>query len=259
MTAKLEKIVKGLMPPAIAWRLGRAKREQREQEEFSEFYRIFLKPGDLCFDIGANLGNRVRSFKALGCKVVAVEPQSHCLAKLRQEFGNDSDITLIGKAAGRAIGSASLRISPDHVLSSMSKNFMETTQRSGRFAGVEWGKEEKIQVTTLDALISEFGVPQFIKIDVEGHEPEVFAGLSTPVRAFSFEWVPELFEHARACIQRLEELGDYEFNISWGESMRFTRDEWRSAESILIVIEEFRGESKLFGDIYARLRTANTD
>jgi hypothetical protein len=136
----------------------------------------------------------------------------------------------------------------------MSDRFIRGTQESGRFRGVDWGRTEEVEVTTLDALIAEHGMPRFVKIDVEGHEVEVLAGLSQPVPALSFEWTPELYEQARDCIGRLMELGDYEFNLSWGESMKFSRPAWRSADSMLRVLEEFSGESLQFGDVYARLR-----
>ena len=38
-------------------------------------YRRFLRPGDLAFDVGAHVGDRVASFRRLGARVVAVEPQ----------------------------------------------------------------------------------------------------------------------------------------------------------------------------------------
>ena len=47
-----------------------------------------------------------------------------------------------------------------------------------------------VAVTTLDALIARFGVPAFIKIDVEGAEPDVLAGLSHAVPVLSFEYLP---------------------------------------------------------------------
>ncbi len=249
----LSRIITALTPPALAWRLGRRARERRELERFSAFYRSFVGPGDLCFDIGANLGNRTRCFRALGCRVVAVEPQARCLARLRKEFGRDPQVAIVPKALGRAVGKATLRVSRDHVLSSLSEAFMRATTASGRFAGAAWDGAEEVEVTTLDALVREFSVPGFVKIDVEGYEKEVLAGLTAAVPALSFEWTPELADAARECIDRLASLGDYEFNISWGESMRFSRPEWRNPESLRRIIDEFQGESLLFGDIYARL------
>jgi len=249
----LQKIYDRLMPPALAWRLGRKAREQRELESFSEFYGSFLSAGDLCFDIGANLGNRTRCFRHLGCKVVAVEPQKLCFNKLQQRFGKDADTHLVHKAVGREAGEATLHLSTNHVLASLSSTFMERTKASGRFKST-WSGTVTVEVTTLDRLIDEFGEPVFIKIDVEGYESEVLAGLSRPVRALSIEWTPELAENTRACLRHLASLGDYEFNLSWGESMRFNRPQWRSLESMMAVVDEFEGESHQFGDVYARIR-----
>lgn len=243
-----------LIPPALSWRLNRKKREAAERSLFQGFYRQFLSPGDLCFDIGANLGNRVRSFRALGCKVIAMEPQTTCFAALVKHFSIDSDVILINEAVGSLPGEMDLHVSRDHVLSSFSEHFIQRTSESGRFAKSKWDRTERCRITTLDALIAKHGIPRFIKIDVEGFESEVLAGLSSPVPTLSFEWTPELPENARQCIDRLSALGDYEFNISWGESMKFSRSQWKTSASILLLIEEFSGEPSLFGDIYARLK-----
>ncbi|MCX6875056.1 MAG: FkbM family methyltransferase [Verrucomicrobia bacterium] len=251
---KLDRIIHALTPPALAWRLGRAGRERKEAELFGAFYRVFLAPGDLCFDIGANLGNRTRCFRNLGCKVIAVEPQPACFHKLTKDFGGSEDIRLVQAAVGRVPGRAKLHLSPDHVLSTLSQAFIDETTGSGRFAAARWDREVEVTVTTLDELIAAHGMPNFIKIDVEGYESEVIAGLSQAVPALSIEYTPELPENARACLRQLASLGDYEFNLSWGESMRWSRPQWRTLDSMLVVIDEFAGENQLFGDIYARAK-----
>ncbi|MEI6653942.1 MAG: FkbM family methyltransferase [Verrucomicrobiota bacterium] len=191
----------------------------------------------------------------MGCKVVAVEPQVGCCRRLRREFGIDPRVHLVQAAVGRQPGHARLHVSPDHVLSTLSQAFIDRTMGSGRFASARWDRVEDVEVMTLDQLIAEYGMPQFIKIDVEGYESEVLAGLSHAVAALSIEWTPELPENARVCLRRLDTLGDYEFNLTWGESMRFSRPRWRSLESMLAVIDEFEGENQLFGDIFARVRS----
>lgn len=221
---------------------------------FREFYGQFLNPGDLCFDIGANLGNRVRGFRALECRVVALEPQQRCFQSLTREFGSDPDVTLIRKAVGATPGELELHVSPHHVLSSFSKTFIDKTSESGRFSGVKWDQRQVCEVTTMDALIASHGMPQFVKIDVEGFESQVLAGLSTAVPALSLEWVPELPANAAESVMRLAKLGNYEFNVSFGEEMKFSRQQWRTTDSILNLIEELKDETSLFGDIYARLK-----
>lgn len=217
-------------------------------------YGRFVGKDDLCFDVGANLGNRVRAFRSLGCSVVAVEPQSFCVKALCSEFGEDSNVMIVPKALGSDQGSVELLLSEAHVLSTVSKRFIEATSESGRFRGVEWKGRETVEMTTLDQMVAEFGVPRFLKIDVEGFEPEVLGGLSQAVEAISFEWAPEMAEEAEACIDRLCSLADYEFNYSWGESMKFARLAWIAEDQIRNLIREFSGESQMFGDIYARLR-----
>jgi FkbM family methyltransferase len=243
-----------LLPPLLRKVLTRADRRREEIERFRLLYGQFAGEGDLCFDIGANLGNRVRCLRALGCRVVAVEPQSFCLRRLRKDFGNDCAVVIVPKAAGAGPGSATMRTSAVHVLSTLSDAFVDRTRASGRFVAIEWSGEEKVEVTTMDALIAEHGLPRFVKVDVEGFEPQVLAGLSQAVQGVSFEWTPELPDNALACIRRLVELGRYEFNYSWGESMQLARPAWLDEAAMTRVVEEFAGENQMFGDIYARLR-----
>ena len=44
----------------------------REEAKYVDFYRQFVTEGDLCFDVGANVGRRTRTFLKLKAKVVAV-------------------------------------------------------------------------------------------------------------------------------------------------------------------------------------------
>lgn len=241
-----------LLPPALAWRLDRARREREEMAKFRELYDHFLQPGDLCFDIGANLGNRTRCFREMDCRVVAVEPQADCQKRLHAQFADDPDVTLVQAVCAATPGRATLKISPDHVLSTICDEFIESTQASGRFAASSWTREVDVEATTLDGLIDRFGMPAFVKIDVEGAEPQVLAGLSHPVPALSIEWTPELSHNTLACIERIEQLGGYEYDVSWAETMRMSSRGWRAADAMRRLIDEFAGETFLFGDIYAR-------
>ena len=54
------------------------------QRRLRTLYQQFVRPGDLVFDIGAHAGNHVRAFSALGCRVVALEPQPDFAQSLDQ-------------------------------------------------------------------------------------------------------------------------------------------------------------------------------
>jgi hypothetical protein len=79
-------------------------------------------------------------------------------------------------------------------------------------------------VTTLDALVAEHGEPAFCKIDVEGFELDVLRGLSRPVRALSFEYLPPAHDAALAALDLVDGLGDYAYNYSPVETLRFASD-----------------------------------
>lgn len=243
-----------LTPPLLMRALTRGSRRREETKRFAGLYACFMREGDLCFDVGANLGNRIRAFRQLNCRVIAIEPQTSCLHKLRAEFQRDTGVVIVPLALGRTSGSAVMHTSDIHTLSTLSQDFISSTTTSGRFSGVQWSGRQEVQVSTLDRLIAEHGKPKFLKIDVEGHEAEVLAGLSQPIDTVSVEWTPEMPQSAIDCMRHLARLGDYEFNYSWGESMRLARLHWIDLNGILSLIEEFSGENQMFGDIYARIK-----
>lgn len=95
---------------------------------------------------------------------------------------------------------------------------------------VEWNRAIEIESATLDTLIARFGVPAFVKVDVEGSELRVLCGLTQALRALSFEYLPTALPEARACLARVLELGPYRFNLSVGESYRLISTNWLAAE-----------------------------
>src|SRR5262252_7791343 len=57
------------------------------QRRLRHLYRSLLQRGDLVFDIGAHAGNHVRALHAIGCRVIAIEPQPDFARVLRLLFG----------------------------------------------------------------------------------------------------------------------------------------------------------------------------
>jgi FkbM family methyltransferase len=226
-----------------------------QTRKMAEFYRNEITSQTcLVFDIGANIGNRAKVFRDIGWSVVAVDPQKNCCAALAECFAGDSNVKIVNKAIGEQPGMAQMYISSADVLSSLSKEFIEKTTNSGRFQESWWDRQEEVEMVTLEQLISEHGVPKFIKIDVEGFELPVVKGLRQPIEFLSLEYTPELSDSLKLCIQHMNSLGDYEFNLSWCESMVMSRGSWFGAEKLFSIMDAMEGEKYLFGDIYLRLK-----
>ena len=58
-------------------------------------YARFVKAGDLAFDIGAHVGDRIASFRRLGARVVALEPQPGPARAIRLIHGRDPAVILL--------------------------------------------------------------------------------------------------------------------------------------------------------------------
>lgn len=225
--------------------------EKLEIKKRSNFYSQFIQKGDLVFDIGANMGNRVASFVALGARIIAVEPQRDCCTFLKERFGNK--ITVVGKGVGDREDILDFYVADSNILSTFSKERIDQL-KPGRFAEHSWQKAEKIAVTTLDNLIELYGVPSFIKIDVEGMEPEVLRGLSQKVKWISFEFtVPEETDKLLNCMEQVWTIDENaEFNYSPGETMELALQEWLRFEQMAVFIRSRKFVNASWGDIYVR-------
>jgi len=107
-----------------------------------------------------------------------------------------------------------------------------------------------VPVTTLDALIAAHGVPAFVKIDVEGFEADVLAGLSRALPTLSFEFTTIQRDVAMACLARIAALGSYRFDVALGESQRLELGRWVTTEEMRRHIEALP-HSANSGDVYA--------
>ena len=109
-----------------------------------------------------------------------------------------------------------------------------------------------MDVTTLDDLIAAHGEPAFCKIDVEGFEADVLRGLSRPLRALSFEYLPMAHDAALAVLDLVESKGSYRYNYSPIETMLWASERWLDATELLALLERYRPTGRS-GDVYARL------
>jgi FkbM family methyltransferase len=220
-------------------------------QQWLNFYTKFISPGDICFDIGANIGAKSKILLRAGAKVIAVEPQDECVRIpkiLKLLYRRRFDI--VHMACGAEEAEAEMLICNASTLSSLSREWICAVINSGRFASFSWKKKKLIKMTTLDRLICKYGLPNFIKVDTEGFEYEVIRGLSQPVKLISLEFTPEYLAPIIKSIQHLQSFGEIRYNFAIAEVPKLVLGEWVTAEKIINILKNFSGNKKIYGDVY---------
>ena len=203
------------------------------------FYAQRLRFRDLAFDIGANTGEHTAAMLQRGARVVAVEPQADLARRLGHDF---PAATVRAVGVSDQPGEATLITASDfHEVATLNPAFRDT------YHGFAWDGQESIRLTTLDDLIAEFGLPAFVKIDTEGLEDKVLAGLSQPVGQFLFEVHAEIAEVAARAFEHLAALGSYEYRLM-RQSKPWVFGPPFSAAAILADLPRFPD----LGDVWAR-------
>ncbi|MGD9629724.1 MAG: FkbM family methyltransferase [Pyrinomonadaceae bacterium] len=188
-------------------------------EQDIKLYSDLLPNGVLCFDVGANIGEKTDAMLRSGMRVLAIEPQPTCVAELNARCGKDPNLTIVQTAIGAEVGDAELFISDAYHASSSLK--------------VGWTSSSSsitVPVTTLDVLIERYGLPHYCKIDVEGFEMEVLKGLTNPIPLISLEYHLNEAEIKKAsdCIGYISKLanGDIRLNLTPAEVNVFEFNDW---------------------------------
>ncbi|RJR27881.1 FkbM family methyltransferase [candidate division WWE3 bacterium] len=220
-----------------------------EKPYLKKFYSQFVKSDDLVFDIGANMGDYAEVFLELGAQVICLEPQPRCLDIINKKFAGNENITVIGKGVGNSKGVLPFYVSSQNHATS---TFSEKYKKEGPFNNRTWDKTIDVEITTIDDLISAYGVPAFCKIDVEGYEKYVFEGLHSIIPIISFEYTSSLVEDTVACLKLLENQSNLKINLSVHPYHRLELPEWTNdITKVAHVINKQKMSPS--GDIYVKL------
>jgi len=162
-------------------------------------------------------------------------------------------------ALGQEEREVRLHLAPGNLtVATTSEDWANQAAEHPGWEGVVFTASTSVRQTTLDALIERYGVPDFVKIDVEGSEDAVLAGLSQPLPAVSYEFLPADRDVAYHATLRLEHLAGqhgvtYEYNFSLGEELRLVMtDRWWSAAELQEYLAEIPDDGPS-GDVYARI------
>lgn len=222
------------------------------------FYKnLFNNKNDLLiFDIGANHGSKSMIFKDFARSVIAVDPNPDLCYVLKKRFLKyQNKITVVQKGVGSEKSTMPFYIFDDKdAYNTFSKKWVDSLNKDDNYNRPK--KTIKliidVPVVTLDCLISEYGNPDYIKIDVEGFELDVFSGLNQSVNLISFECnLPEFEEETIECIDLIKRKQSKPlFNFCISEPPEFfVLDEWVAPEKMKEIVTSRKYQ---FMEIYCK-------
>lgn len=233
----------------------RFPKEYKKRKIEPDFYKAFLKSHEsksrLIFDVGANLGHKSGIFSKIAKEVLAFEPSKKLFDHLQQRFQN-TNVQVFNYALGSEIADAEIFVVEDNeAYNSINRKHIETTTSLRGIATLETVKRQKTKIEILENFIRKFGVPKYIKIDVEGFELEVLKGLHTAVPLLSFEAnLPEFKDETIQSIKYLNKLSNGKYRFNFSNDHFFLEEDFMNSELAINYINHTKLE---YLEIYAKL------
>ena len=210
-----------------------------------QFYSKIISKNDLCFDIGANRGRKSKILLSLGAKVIAFEPQSSC-HKYLNEIKNKR-FSYYPLAVGEKREFLDLHLSNHSEVATLSSAFVKYYHSDT----IYWDKTERVEVCTLNDLINIHGIPNYCKVDVEGHELSVFSTLKYPIPLIEFEFTGGFIADTLSIIDLLAINNSVRFNFIRNENPSFILEEWIDGPELKKIISSL-SIPNLHGNIFVK-------
>lgn len=228
------------------------KKRQVEPNFYKGFLKSHKSKNKLIFDVGANRGHKSAVFSELAKRVIAFEPSEKLFDHLQRRFQN-TNVLIFNCALGSEVSEADIfLVENNEAYNSLNQKHIETTTASRGIANLDTVKRQKIKVEVLENFIGEFGVPKYIKIDVEGYELQVLKGLQTVVPLLSFEAnLPEFSVETTKSLEYLDELSKGEYVYNFANDNFFLEEEFVTKDEAIAYIKA----TKLnYLEIYVRIK-----
>lgn len=177
----------------------------------------------LCFDIGANRGDFTIAALNKGYSVVALEPASIFNELVKNFIYNPCVMPLKLAVSDTDYEKVTFYEAQEDGLSTLNKDWL--TNPDLPYSGKPF-REINATTVTVDSLALTYGVPDLIKIDVEGAEWSVFKGMTSKMGTIAFEWTKETIADHQEQLTYLLNLGYKKIAPQFIEHHCDEPDEW---------------------------------
>lgn len=202
------------------------------------------------FDIGANIGKWSLENIQKCEKIIAVEASPSTFNKLINNVGKNNKIICLNFAVCNTHEEFIdfFNCSAD-TLSTINQDWLDS--ENSRFYNQYKYNVIKCKTIKIDKLIYDYGIPELIKIDVEGGEFECLSSLTQKVKNLCFEWASETNDITLKCIDYLEGMGYTEFAIQFGDNYTYRPKNYTNANNIIGELKKTTPKSE-WGMVWAK-------
>lgn len=197
---------------------------------------------NLIFDIGANIGATLEIFEKKSKKVVAFEANSKLCNILIMKFKNPN-VIIDCRGISNKNEMKKFKIANVNTISTFSDDWVYNSRFSSDYS---WNNTIDVETITLDSAIEQYGIPDYIKIDVEGYEYEVLTSFSKLLSdtVVAFEWAEEQKNKIEMILEHVKNLGYEKFSYTEGDKVLFDYEiNWRPFENFQF-LENLNPEKK---------------
>jgi len=192
----------------------------------------------LLFDIGCSRGDWIAANYSTIDNFVGVEANKDAYISARERFNDDENVDILHYL----VSDIDYKLIPFYLAvtgnGEVSTASEWWTKHSRHIETGRWREPVNVQSITLDTLILRYGMPDHIKVDVEGYEYNALRGLTQKAGMISFEWAEEQDKEIYKCVDYLYHLGYRQFNWHGGDEYNYCPGKWMDYNGMIKAIEK---------------------